>query len=503
MKKYKITLFVALLALVGCSDLEENPVGILAPESFFKTTEDLQAAVNGSYAGMSTESFWGRKLTLSLLLRGDLADIGDQGTSGRRKEVNNFTMGDDNGMVSAFWPQSYAIIGTANQAISNAGLINDDEAKVNAVAAQAYFARAFTYYHLVRLFGDIPYIDFAVSDASEIDAISKTPEDEVYEGIIIDLMYAKEWLPDTQPSRSLPTKATAAAYLASVYLTRGNYQKAAEESQFVINNEGRFDLALESDFQSLFDANQTAGLKEPLFTIDYVGQISVSGYGQDYIPSVTGIRGDATHDYGEGWSVAVPSLKVYQDWNDQDYRRAVSLDTTATSKEGVVYSYTQFEEYSDLAVNRPHIAKYYRYAGLAGNNGRESSSNYIPMRYAEVLLIAAEALNELDGGSAEAVALINRLRARARMNTMYPMDVPTGVSQDELRDIIINERKIELAFEFKRWYDIKRLKLGNEAFGPNGLEPQPNFDASRDYLMPLPGPELVRNPNLEPNNPGY
>ncbi|WP_194766580.1 RagB/SusD family nutrient uptake outer membrane protein [Tamlana sp. I1] len=505
MKKYKITFFLALLAFVGCSDLEENPVGILAPESFFKTTADLQAAVNGSFAGMSTESYWGRKLTLTLLLRGDLADIGDQGTSGRRKEVNDFTMGDDNGMVSAFWPQSYAIIGTANQAISNAGLINDDEAKVNAVVAQAYFARAFTYYHLVRLFGDIPYIDFAVSDAADIAEISKTPENEVYEGIISDLEFAKQWLPDTQGSRALPSKATAAAYLASVYLTIADYSKAAAEAQFVINNESRFDLALESDFQDLFNADKTGGLREPLFTIDYVGQTRVDSYGQDYVAPVTGIRGDATHEYGEGWSVAVPSLKVYQNWDGKDYRKAVSLDTTATTKEGVIYPYTQFEDYSDAAVNRPHIAKYYRYAGLAGNNGRESSHNYITMRYAEVFLIAAEALNEVNGGSSEAVAYVNKLRERARMGSgsLYPMDVQDGLSQDALRETIINERAIELAFEFKRWYDIKRLKLGNEAFGPNGLEPQSNFDASRDYLLPLPGPELVRNPNLLPNNTGY
>ncbi|MDW5290936.1 RagB/SusD family nutrient uptake outer membrane protein [Formosa sp. PL04] len=507
MKKYKITLFLAILAFVGCSDLEENPVGILAPESFFKTTEDLQAVVNGSLAGITTESYWGRKLTLTLLLRGDLADIGDQGTSGRRVEVNNFTMGDDNGMVSSFWPQSYAIIGTANQAISNSGLIDDDVEKVNAVVAQAYFVRAFTYFHLVRLFGDIPYIDFAVSDAAEIDEISKTPESEVYEGIISDLEFAKEWLPDTQVARSLPSKATAAAYLASVYLTRSDFQKAAEEAQFVINNESKFDLVLEPNFQDLFNSDKTGGLKEPLFTIDYVGQTRVGSYGQDYVASVTGIRGDATHDYGEGWSVAVPSLKVYQDWDGRDYRKAVSLDTTATSNEGVVYPYTEFEAYSDLAVNRPHIAKYYRNAGLAGNNGRESSNNYIPMRYAEVLLIAAEALNEINPGSNEAVSYVNRLRARARNRagtpSTYPMDIAGGLSQDDLRDVIINERITELAFEFKRWYDIKRLNIGNEAFGTSGLEPQPNFDANRDYLLPLPGPELVRNPNLQPNNPGY
>ncbi|WP_147676564.1 RagB/SusD family nutrient uptake outer membrane protein [Algibacter pacificus] len=503
MKKYKITLLLLTLTFLGCSDLEEQPVGVLAPESFFKTTADLQAVINGSFAGLSTESFWGRKLSLTLLLRGDMADIGDQGTSGRRREVNNFTMADDNGMVSAFWPQAYSIIGTANQAISNANLIDEEESKVNEVVAQAYFVRAFTYYHLVRLFGDIPYIDFAVADAADIATISKTPEDEVYANIISDLMFAKQWLPNIQPSSALPSKATAAAYLASVYLTTKEYQNAATEAQFVINKEDDFDLALESDFQDLFNSDKTAGLHEPLFSIDYVGQTRVGNYGQDYIAPVTGIRGDASYDYGEGWSVAVPSLKVYNTWDGRDYRRAVSLDTTATSKEGLVYPYTEFEDYSDLAVNRPHIAKYYRNAGLAGNNGRESSNNYIPMRYAEVLLIAAEALNEINGGAPEAVSYINRLRDRARMETMYPMDVPVGLSQEELRKVIIEERRLELAFEFKRWYDIKRLNIGVEAFGINGLEPQPNFDESRDYLLPLPGPELARNPNLLPNNTGY
>ncbi|MDF1548676.1 MAG: RagB/SusD family nutrient uptake outer membrane protein, partial [Bacteroidales bacterium] len=76
-------------------------------------------------------------------------------------------------------------------------------------------------------------------------------------------------------------------------------------------------------------------------------------------------------------------------------------------------------------------------------------------------------------------------------------------SQTELRNAIIEERRIELAFEFKRWYDIKRLGIGVEAFGASGLEPQPNFSSQRDYLFPLPGDELAKNPNLLPNNPGY
>jgi hypothetical protein len=506
MKKFILLICTAIFTF-GCSDLEENPVGLLAPESFFQTTDDLQVAVNGSFAYMSSEKYWGRKLSLAILLRGDMATIGDQGTSAYRKEVDNFTMNDNNAMVANFWPQSYAIIGAANQAIAGADLVTGDQNKINAIVAQAYFSRAFAYYHLVRLFGDIPYIDKAVSDVASVATISKTSEADVYANIISDLEFAKQWLPNTQPNKSLPSKATATAYLASVYLTLGDFPKAYTEAKSVITNEGAYGLGLDADFQDLFNSAKSATLKEPLFTIDFIGQSRDGDLGQDYLASVTGIRGNISYPYGEGWTVAVPSLKVYQDWDGRDYRKAVSLDTIATFKNVGVQPYTVFANYSAQGVNRPHIAKYYRKAGVAGTNGRESSHNYITMRYAEVLLIAAEALNETTPGTTEADGYVNRVRARARnwagVQKMYPQNVTPGMSQAAFRDMIHNERRLELAFEFSRWYDIKRLKIGAQAFGPTGFDPQSNFDASRDYLFPLPADELARNPNLQPNNPGY
>jgi hypothetical protein len=131
------------------------------------------------------------------------------------------------------------------------------------------------------------------------------------------------------------------------------------------------------------------------------------------------------------------------------------------------------------------------------------------MRYAEVLLIAAEALAEINGGpNAEAEGYLNEVRARARnwdgKITTFPEDVPTGLSKDAFIDLVLDDRRLELAFEFKRWYDIKRRDLGVEVFtGPASLEPHPNFDPARDYLMPLPRTELAINPNLLPQNPGY
>lgn len=180
----------------------------------------------------------------------------------------------------------------------------------------------------------------------------------------------------------------------------------------------------------------------------------------------------------------------------------MSFDATAMV-DGEVVPFTEFDN-----TQRPHIAKFTRYPGNVGGEYRNSDNNYPAMRYAEVLLIAAEALAEISGPNAEAMGYVNQIRERARNwpggNTGFPEDITAGMNTEEFIDLVLEERRLELAFEFKRWYDIKRRRLGEEVFtGPNSLEPHPNFDPSRDYLFPLPQVDLSVNPNLRPQNPGY
>ncbi|GHB84861.1 RagB/SusD family nutrient uptake outer membrane protein [Persicitalea jodogahamensis] len=514
MKKFKI-LFVALLAgvsIAGCSDLEENPVGLLAPESFFTSLDDIQTAVNGAYGHMEHRFFMSREMSMSLMLRSDMVDLNVNVTNPERVQFNDVAVLADNANIEAYWPKAYQIIGAANQAIAGAEAVNADAAAKNRIVAQAYFARAFVYFHLVRQFGAIPYLSEPVTDIQAASSISKTPAAEVYANIIADLQFAKEWLPNTQVSRAIPAKSAASAYLADVYLTTGDYQKAYAEAKEIISREQTYNLGLESDFQNLFDVTKTDASKEPIFVIDFIGQ-SDGDQGRDYQAAFTGIRADDQYGYGGGWSVLVPSLRVYNTWDGRDYRKAVSLDTTGVFN-GKVEPYTNFTKFYSAGDNRPHIAKYTRKAGAALNgNGRNTKSNYIMMRYAEVLLIAAEALNETTPGSAEAAGYVNRVRARARAGAAgkpsrsYPADVAAGLSKDVFTAMVLEERKWELAFEFKRWYDIARRKLAdgpNGVFSASGLEgAKPKFQSNRDYLFPLPANELVRNKNLAPQNPGY
>ena len=497
------TLVLTLLALsFSCADLEEKPVGLLAPESLFNTSRDVEVAIFGAYGWIATERLYGRQFVSALMLRGDMVDIGDRGTPAERQQVNDFNMDDNNAMVRTFWPVWYQVVSAANAAIAGAESLGLSENEINPLIAEARFIRAFSYYHLVRTFGDIPYIDYFINDPESVKELSKTAESEVYAGIIADLEYAKQWLPDMQPSgvRSRASKGTAAAYLSSVFLTLEDYQRAYDEAKWVIDNKASFGYALETDYQDLFRAEMADNLTETIFTVDFLGQQSGSGGANDDIMgAMTGIRGADEL----GWSVTVPSMQVYNTWDARDYRKKVSFADSALIG-GALQPYTEFAN-----TQRPHIAKYRRFPGLSNSEGRYTDHNYICFRYAEVLLIAAEALAEIKGGpDAEATGYVNEVRARARnwagTPSSFPENVAPAMDKAQFINLVLEERRLELAFEFKRWYDIKRRNLGETAFtGPNSLEPHSNFDPNRDYLMPLPRVELDVNPNLAPQNPGY
>ncbi|WP_378187010.1 RagB/SusD family nutrient uptake outer membrane protein [Aquimarina sp. W85] len=510
MKTYKfLFLLISGLSILGCSDLEEEPVGLLGPDDFFQTTSDIQIAVDGALTHAINEKFWGRKLSIALMLRSDMVDLASNET--RRVEQNEFTTLANNGMISEFWPKTYQGIAAANQAIAGAENVAVDDAIKNPITAQAYFVRAFYYFHLVRQFGDIPYIDTTIIDAEAAGTISKTPEAEVYAKIIADLEYAKTWLPDTQVSRGIPSKAAASSYLALVYLTMEQWQNAFDEAKEVIDNAGTYNLALELDFQNLFNAEVIDASLEPIFALDY-NNFEAPNNGYDQLAPMTGIRGDDRNS-GGGWSVAVPSLSVYDTWSSSDYRRAVSLDDGA-SIGGNLEPYTNFTiSGHQFAKNRPYIAKYTRYPGaFARGNARATSHNYSMIRYAEILLIAAEAAVEV-GDNAAALEYINQVRARARMGgvtqsggveiTVAPSLEPADLVGTVTIEDVLEERRLELAFECKRWYDIARRKIGNEVFSNTGLEGAKPFFTKDDYLLPLPEDELARNPNLAPQNPGY
>ena len=498
--KKTLILSIVLFTLGACTKLDEEPVGILAPESFFKTQADAEAAVMGSYSMITSEYLYGRKLLITLQLLGDMCDIGDVGTASRRVQINNFTADSNNGMVTAIWPVLYQVIGAANAAIDGIPAVDMNEEIKNQLIAEAKMVRALCYYHLVQLWGDVPYIGTFVSDPNSIKDISKTSAQDIYKNIIADCEDGIKYLPNSYAKniRSRPTKGSAQTMLASVYLAMNDYANAAKYSEDVINNASVYGYELLPDFQDLWKAD-LGNHKEQVWAVDFKGGVTGSNAQQtDYMAPMTGVR-DADMI---GWSVIVPSPGVYDSFDDRDYRKKVSF-LTETMVKGVMTPFPQWKW------PRIHLAKWCIYPGSsAGADGANSDHNYNIFRYAEVLLMAAEAINESNGGpTAKAYEYINKVRARARnfggTQTDFPADLQAGMTQADFRAAVREERRIELAFEWKRWYDLKRWGSAAEAFnGPNSYEPHSNFKDDF-YLLPLPQPELDRNTNLLPQNPGY
>jgi len=516
MKTYKY--LVALLlgfSIIGCSDLEEDPRSQLEPDERSVNLATVETTIAGAYGHLSARAFLSRGLGLPIMLRSDMVDIGNPTTASERVEHDQFTVSESNPLIlnpsnpeRSFWPRLYQVVRGANETLRELEVLEEQEEGVKEeIAGRARFIRAFAYYHLVRLFGDIPYLDENTTTV-QASVTTRMPVQEVYDNIIADFEFAKQWLPDSRTDRALPGKAAAGAFLASVYLTREEYQLAFNEATDIINNAGTYDVALEPDYRNIFHAQNTDFSTEPLFVIDFVGT-NVDDESRDYLAAFTGFYGQATYYPSGGWSVMVPAQAVYDSWDDGDYRKEVNFDDEAIDNDGNVIPFTNFSSLDGRNTNRPHISKYTAMAAdlpQANTSGRDSHSNYQLMRYAEVLLIAAEAAAEL-GNTADADRYVNMVRERARNGngTGAPSSQPADISGATVDDIL-EERRLELAFEHKRWYDIVRRRMGNEVFGPNGFETEfqgtQNFNESRDYLLPIPPLEITNNLNLT-QNPGY
>jgi hypothetical protein len=512
-------LSIILVFANNCTDLEEDPVGLLAPEGYFKSAADVQSAINGCFGSMASSNYYGGKLTTALQMRSDMIDIGFDYKSGYA-DFNRFTVVPTNDYPLEIWGNSFGIISNANTAISGISQIDENQDVRDGLEAEARFIRAFVYYHLVRLFGEIPYLDNLDFNAADVE---KSSVADVYAGIITDLEYAIEKLPMQHPDgdrRTRPSKGSAATVLASVHLTRGSWQEAYDQAKWVIDNAGSLNFVLVADFQDIFRAETQDNSKEYIFSVDFLGNQrgdnSTNWYTLENDHTLGAFNSvDGADKPWRGWSMLVPSMKVFEDWDDNDYRKRVSITDSIIMRDGT----DSIRHYTGFNITRPHAAKWERFSGVmkSATAGWRSDMNYICFRYGEVLLIAAEAGNEIDK-TAEAVVYVNQLRARARAGgninwegggyasygpSESPADVSTGISKDDFRNLVLEERRLELAFEFKRWYDIVRRDLGDQVFGPDGLEPQPDFDKNKHYIIPIPQTEIDMSPNLEPQNPGY
>jgi starch-binding outer membrane protein, SusD/RagB family len=466
MKKVRnISLLCIFAVLISCSDfLEIAPPSAVNAVSFYKTESDILQALSAAYAGVRGV-YTGRTSGLPPLLQ--LQEV-------RAEDFANGNVNDD--VVNLFqidggsewyrwnWLDSYYAINTANIVIDRAPVATMDDTMRKRVIAEAKFLRALIYFHLNVDYGGVPLV-LNETTSFENTSVPRATVADTYTQIINDLMAAAADLPLTYTGADIgrATSGAAKGLLGKVYLQSGNASAAVPVLQEVVNSNIYELLPV---YQDVFKPNNHNN-KESLFEIQHKANLAGSPYG-NYM--ATANWGGA----GQGYNYDLPAT-TFINLFDPDDKRLVDL--FATDGTGTTYT----KKYLDPAMT-------------VQNNG---DTNFPVLRYADILLLLAEALGE----STEAYGLINQVRERAGLPDI------DGSTPGDFIDKVMNERRFEFPFELQRWHDILRLgpteaiALMNDYFVSVG-KPEIVID-EHDLLHAVPC-DIVRVTNgIVQQNPGY
>lgn len=481
-------LLLTVFIMSSCKKfLEENPKGQISINNYYQTQSDAVAAVNaiygylnsistGSTAGVYHSTFW--------VIEGLASDemLNNQIGSPDLDQLATFTYSPQNSSLLETWQMHYKTITIANIAIGRIPGINMDTVLRRRLVNEAKFLRGLMYFDLVRMFGDVPLV------TKEVEGLkpSRSPVSDVYDLIISDLTAAED-LPTSYPAgngKGRATSGAAKAILAKVYLTRKEFDKAASKALEIINSN---QYQLWDDFADVFKLSSRNG-KEAIFSVgfgDGGGAISFWEVGQfnvRLLPPALSVEGVQN---AQGWQI--PTLYLYNSYDPDDRRRSVTFVTEVHNTDG------------SITTIRPYIRKYWD--SLAEPTANGSYNDYPVIRYADVLLMYAEASNEL-GNTPTALDYLNMVRRRARFDgTNYNNAVPdyVGLTQDQFRAAVLKERMMEFVAEGQRWFDLSRTGTLEKAvpLAKPGVVPQ-----DKNYLFPIPQRERDLNENLT-QNPGY
>lgn len=486
----KLVLFLLALTAIFANNackkfLELEPVsqGIAvsntsADSIFYKSASEAEAALAGTYRDFKNEYF-----ELDYFVNGDAqSDDAYAGADNPANfQIDEFRLDATNSNVARDWRYLYATIGKCNTLINNVMAVNDpalSAARKEEMVGEASFIRAFMYFQAVQLWGDIP---LQLKEVKSISAATleeiypqifpaRSPEAAVYDQIIADLETAIAKLPANAAHKGYATKGAANAVLAKVYATRLpiNWAKVQAHCDAVIA--GGYSLL--PDYEQLWNsANENTA--EAIFEINYDGGITDGNWGTKMFR-------------GLDWKkFNIPSndlLAAYDAEGDLKRKNAnvIFLDVSGKWSD-THYPQTQY----------PFVNKW-------RNFQEGSNQNYIFIRLADILLLKAEALTEL-GDAAGATALVNQIRTRVNLAAI------TASSPSELRLAIEKERRLELAFEGHRWFDLKRtgraIEVMNAVKGSGGVSLGYALNTNR-LVWPIPQAELDKNIKLV-QNVGY
>lgn len=501
MKKYPVYILATplLLGLLSsCEDfLNKTDPTVLVADNFYQTETQVIQAVNGVYGSLqpiiSNQWQYNEFTTDNTTLHFNEADRG-QGSSLEALEF--WQINPSTGNITNLYNSIYGALVNVNTTLAKLPESNASDEIKQRSEGELKFIRAYYYFLLVQYFGDVVIITEPLNSPSDAFNYTRQPAESVYQLVISDLAYAASTLPpsygDTDKGRA--TKGAALSLLGKVYLTRKEYAKAIDQLRPVLS----LGYTLLPDYADVFEpANKNHA--ESVFDVQFQGDNQLgehSGFIYTFAPRQSnGAVIDFPGQNGGGWNI--PTLEIISSFEEGDKRKEVSLKEGYTNLEGEWVAIPFINKY-----NHPHSIR-----GV-------TNDNWPVLRYADVLLMLAEAINELEGPSSEAYEFLNAVRERAGLDPL------SGLNQETFRTAVLKERRLELAFENHRWFDLKRTMSPEEmaaflnAYGEYeknhlttprfGIPFSPADFKFEPYevLFPIPADQIRINPELT-QNPGY
>ena len=485
---------ILTLLLSGCDFLNRSPYDSVDTSQGFQTLADAEAAINAAYQPLQWAKLYNMRIWTLDIIAGNSEVGAGGGTDGEETvDLANFIADADNFAALDLWRGPSPGILRCNFVLQKVPAMNIDETIKNRILGEAHFLRAHYYFLLVRLFGGVP-LQTEPADSNSDLLLPRASAEKVYELIVEDLDQAITLLPKrsayTLEHIGRATKEAAMAELARVYLT--HYQDY-EHYQLVVDlceEIRKMGYQLEADYADLWNPSKQNGV-ESIFEVQYYGKTNYDFWSNEnqasWLSTFTGPRNSGMAAGCYGWNQ--PTAEFVSQYEIGDVRKEKTVFYTGCPTfDGMTYS----SAYSTTGYN----VRKFLLTKTQSPDYNTSNQNWVVTRYADVLLMKAEALNEM-GQTTLAEAPLYEVRCRAGLTNRSTIE---GLSQMQMREKIIHERRMELAFEGHRWFDIIRYK---DNYALNFLHSIGKTAAtSKHLLLPIPTQEREANPKLT-QNPGW
>jgi hypothetical protein len=483
-------LFVINL-MVSCDDpIDLEPISDIGADSFYANQEQVNLAVVGIYQSLHLKQ---RDEWIVTELRSDNTQLSfdnSQNANVPYRQLDRFVSNPLNEFTTSYWRASYKTIGLSNHVLESLAVVTDPDLAIQ-YEGEARFLRAHSLFNLTRLYGGVFVITETV-DASQARNLERKSVEEAYDVIVNDLEYAYTNLPESYGSDQIGrvTKWAAGIELGKALLTQGttaSRTRAEDILRDVVNNSGG---RLLDNYEDIFDTNNEYN-DEIFFAVRY--QSGLLGLGAPFANFFSPLASENAVVFGGGDEFNIPTTSIEEAYSSNDPRASVNFSTSWVDNSGN----TNVERFVS------------KYNGQFSNTD-DAPNDWVISRYADAILLLAEAINENSGPSTEAVGYLNDVRTRAGQPDAINSNVDTFF---ELKIALEEERRREFAFENHRWFDLIRtgraVTVMNEHFRTdfqynNPDEPFFNTPPIQQFqtLLPIPQYEIDLNPSVA-QNVGY